>query len=517
MRGRTMSQAVNADSSKAAAFGPGSLRLRLTVGVALTVVLAVSVGVVVDYRREYNAHLERVFASLEEQARALGVARKRIRTQLSFLEHVEEFCAQMNAHISPGHHILVLDSQGNVIASTRRHSGAAVEHALRQANPRERVLPVREHRLAHARVKEDDGATIIVGQYLDHIEGILRDQLLSRGVTAVVTAVMLMALLFLAIDLWVLRPLSRLSVAAEAWGARNFAARAEQLGPTDVRALAAEFNAMASHLQAHERKRVAEMELAREIQANLLPEAVPQAAGLAFAAAYRPAEQVAGDFYDIFSLPGGRVVIAIVDVAGHGISAALLTGVAKMSLHWRLGEYHNPARALERVNEDLIACLPEGRFVTACVGVWNTTDQTWTYASAGHPGGLVLSQAGVDRLGSTGPLLGVLGRATWEERRIPLRSGDRLFLYTDGLTEAGAPGNALSISGLQDILTGAGDVCLRDQVHRLMDQAVARADSARPDDVTIVAFEVLRSSRADGVADHAMPSEPEHDQVSYAF
>ena len=94
-----------------------SLRHRLIGMVVLAILAGAAVGVYVDYRREHRVHLESVFASLQEQARTLQVARRRITDADAFAAYVDEFCAQMNVLVSPGHHILVLDAPGQTFFS----------------------------------------------------------------------------------------------------------------------------------------------------------------------------------------------------------------------------------------------------------------------------------------------------------------------------------------------------------------------------------------------------------------
>jgi len=465
-----------------------SLRLRLIGMVVLAVLAGAAVGVYVDHRREHRVHLESVFASLQEQARTLQVARRRITERDAFADYVDEFCAQMNALVSPGHHILVLDASGQVLAHSRRHSGAEVERALLQADPAARILRVGDHDLVQVRVRDQDGAAFILAQYLDHMQAILRAQLLSRALTAGGLALVLIGLLSAGLSVWVLRPIGHLHRAARAWEQRRFAVRAPPEGAPDLRALALRFNAMAEAMEAHERARTAELERARAIQAGLLPRGLPQAPGLQFAAAYRPAAHVAGDLYDVFRLPSGRTAVAVFDVAGHGISAALLTGFVKMGLHWRLTESPGPARALEALNADLVAGR---RFVTACVGVWDADGRTWTYASAGHPGGMLFRNSAAERLSSTGPPLGVVETAVWDERTVSLGPGARLFLYTDGILDAGAPANVLGEEGLERLLTDDASGDLPGQVRRILEAVAVRSAGSIQDDATILAMQVM--------------------------
>lgn len=467
----------------------GSLRFRLTVSVVTAVLLVVAVGMIVDYRREYRVHAQALWASLEEQARGLKVARARIPDPQGFAQHVDELCAQMNDYVSPGHHILVLDGEGKVLVGSRYHSGPEVERALLSAGESQPILSVGSHELAQFRLKDSDGATIIVAQYLDHMEGVLRAQLVSRALAAGAIAIAIMALIYVAINLWVLKPFGRLAAAARRWSQRDFSSRCEESGPSDFRALAREFNSMAGELERHERRRTAELERAREIQRSLLPAFLPKVAGLTILADYRPTEYVAGDLYDVFDLPGDKTGVAILDVSGHGISAALLTGVVKMSLHRRLAEEDDLAQAIAHVNSDLLACVSEGQFVTACVGIWNSRDRTWTYCAAGHPGGMLLTAAGLRQLSPTGPLLGVLPEAQWSAESVPLEARSRLFLYTDGVIEAGRPDETFGNEGLARMLKRSAHSPAAEQIALVMDDVARRNADSSPDDATIVVLE----------------------------
>ena len=470
----------------------GSLRLRLTLAVVFIVLVVTGTGMILDYRREYRVHMDELLASLTEQAQALRVARKQITQSSRFAQYVDDFCAQMNEHISPGHHVLVLDDRGEILAGSRHHSGIAVEEALLSAGSESAILKVNGHKLAQARLKDDDGATIILAQYLDHVESILRRQLLSRVATTGATALAIIVLIFLTLHFWSIRPIERLVEVAGAWSARVFSARADTTGPSEIRLLAGKFNSMAEELERHEHQRTAELERARQIQANLLPTSMPSLRGLSMAAEYCPIEHVAGDLYDVFELPEGRTAFVILDVAGHGITAALLTGVVKMSLHRRLAERDDPAEAISLVNEDLLRCISDGQFVTVCVGVWNAEDQTWTYCAAGHPGGLALSDDAIKSMPSTGPLLGVIPEATWSSDVLQMSVGDEIFLFTDGVVEAGAPDDRLRETGLMALLAQVKSLPLADQVKRVMEETYGRDHGSPADDRTIIALKVCK-------------------------
>ena len=125
-----------------------SLKFRLTLSVIITVCTVITVGMIIEYQRAYQERLEVLRGSLEEQAHAVRLAYSQIKGKEEFARYVNEFCAQINGYISPGHHILVLNDQGQIIASTRHHSGKETEETLLTADPTEKILYQGKHRLA---------------------------------------------------------------------------------------------------------------------------------------------------------------------------------------------------------------------------------------------------------------------------------------------------------------------------------------------------------------------------------
>lgn len=466
-----------------------SLRFRLTALVVLIIVAISAVGLLLDYRREYRTHVDEQLATLTEQARALRQARGYINDPRQFARYVDAFCAQMNENISPGHHILILAPDGRVAVRARHHSGEAVEKALLDADPADALIELDGRHLAQVRLQDADGTTVIVGQFLDNVQRVLRNQMISRAVATAATGLAIVLLIYLAMERWVLGPIARLKAAARRWALREFEARAPTGGPPDLSSLAARFNAMAEELERHELGRAAALRRARSIQENLLPDSLPDVPGLSLAAGYEPAEGVAGDLYDVFGLGENRTAIVMLDVAGHGIAAALLTGVVKMSLHRRLAECDGPADAMQRVNNDLLACASEGQFVTAFVAVWDSSSATLTYSSAGHPPAIMVGDSEFARLDSTGPLLGIFAEDQWDERSIAIPAGGRLFIYTDGIPDAGIGFEPLGEAGLRALLEETADLPLADQVEAVMNETRRRNTPDAADDATLLALE----------------------------
>jgi len=468
---------------------PGSLRLRLLITIVSSVAILSVLAMVSDYRRERRRRFARVTTSLAEQASALQAAHGLIADANEFRRYVDEFCATMDTRISPGHHIVVLNSDGSVFASSRRHSGLAVERALLETGRQEGITGVGRHRLAYIRASDPQGNTFILGQYLDQVEAVLLSQLRRRALWLVVIAAVSALLIYLAVALWVVGPLEKLIAAAKRWRHRDFSARASLSGPSDIRVISREFNTMAQELEIHEHTRRRELDEARDIQTNLLPKFPPAASGLVVAAEYRPATEVAGDLYDAFPLPGGKTALAVLDVSGHGVSAAMLTGVVKISLRRCLAEYASLPEAMEHVNADVLACTPDEYFVTAHIGIWDPSACRWTYCAAGHPGGVLIRAGQVRELPSTAPLLGVLPAGRWETHSVTLEVGDRVVLYTDGIVEAYVGGSPFGADGLMAVLSKAAHLDLSEQVKAAI-RAVTEPNAGHlTDDATILAFE----------------------------
>lgn len=468
---------------------PSSLRQRLLLVLVGSVVTVSSVAMVLDYRREHERRLDAIATSLVEQASALQASHSLVDDPNVFRQYVDEFCATMDERISPGHHIVVLDTDGSVLAASRRHSGPRVEQALLNTTANRSVTTVDDHRLLYVRSSGVEGHTFILAQYLDHAEAALRSQLLRRAFLMMLIVLIVTLLTYLAVAHWVVGPLEGLVDAAQRWARREFAARAPLSGPSDFRAVSQELNSMVWQLEMHEERQQQEFEEARQIQAGLLPKLTSKLDGLTLAAEYRPAAHVAGDLYDAFGLADDRIAIAVLDVSGHGLSAAMLTGVVKTSLRHHLTQCADLSEAVRCLNSDILACTSDSYFVTACVGIWDPKESRWTYCAAGHPGGILIREGKTVVLPSTAALLGVLPEGDWEARSVTLSPHDRIVLYTDGITEALVDGVPFDVGRLRMVLEHTCNLSLSEQTRAVM-QAIDQTDAGRmSDDATVIAFE----------------------------
>jgi serine phosphatase RsbU (regulator of sigma subunit) len=182
----------------------------------------------------------------------------------------------------------------------------------------------------------------------------------------------------------------------------------------------------------------AELDSARALQMAILPSRFPARPGCDGAARMLPATTMCGDFYDFIELRDGRIGLAMADVCGHGLPAAFFMAVARTSLRDLATQYADPATCLARTNQALLAQNPLDLFVTMFYCTLDPATGILRYANGGHsPPYLRHADGSVEALtGSGGLVLGAMPGVEFPEHAVQLRRGDRLVLYTDGLTEA---------------------------------------------------------------------------------
>jgi sigma-B regulation protein RsbU (phosphoserine phosphatase) len=180
--------------------------------------------------------------------------------------------------------------------------------------------------------------------------------------------------------------------------------------------------------------------LARTLQATLIPPSPPSVPGLDVAAGYRPAgdgEEVGGDFYDIFQISAGDWVVALGDVCGKGVEAAVVTALVRYTIRALTVQQGLPSAVLRSLNDVLLAQGAE-RFCTVVLVRLRHDGHTWTatLSCGGHPPPLLVSDGGEpEPVGGSGSLIGVLEDVRFEDEVVRLEAGDLMVLFTDGVTE----------------------------------------------------------------------------------
>ena len=237
-----------------------------------------------------------------------------------------------------------------------------------------------------------------------------------------------------------------------------------------------------------------ELAFARRIQLSLMPGSSPALAGVEVATAYRAAREVGGDFYDTYELPArpGMLGIAVADVTGKGVTAALMMAFSRAVLRSAAYNGSGPADALRRTNRVLANEVRTGLFLTALVLELDGSSGALRFASAGHEPPLLL-RAGVPEpveLPAGGAMLGLFDELEPEERTLDLAPGDLVLAYTDGVTDAlDSSGDRFGDVRLRELLGRGGELSARDVVDRILAGVHAFAGSEPPaDDITLVAI-----------------------------
>jgi predicted ester cyclase len=192
----------------------------------------------------------------------------------------------------------------------------------------------------------------------------------------------------------------------------------------------------------HERERVEqELRVARRIQQASLPKKVPELEGWRISPLYRPAREVGGDFYDFHPLPDGRLGLVVGDATGKGVPAALVmsTTCGMLQLAAKTSGSSSPGEVLARVNDTLLARIPQNTFVTCFYAILDPNSGHLVYANAGHDPPYFQRSGNAEELRARGMPLGLMPEMSYEEKEIVLEAGEAALFYSDGLVEAHDP------------------------------------------------------------------------------
>ena len=184
-----------------------------------------------------------------------------------------------------------------------------------------------------------------------------------------------------------------------------------------------------------------ELEMAQRLQSSLIPKIFPETDLLQFSSKYMPMAALGGDLYDVYQISDSIFSVMILDVCGHGIPAALITTMAKMSFSNNAKKYNTPHEVISNVNLELTTILENsGNFLTAFYAIIDIKAKTISYTNAGHNIMYILHEnQTISCMPNNGPVIGVVKDIEFLSCSESLHSGDRIILYTDGLIEARNP------------------------------------------------------------------------------
>jgi sigma-B regulation protein RsbU (phosphoserine phosphatase) len=267
--------------------------------------------------------------------------------------------------------------------------------------------------------------------------------------------------------------------------------------------LANSFNAMTSRIQKllaevkDKEKLEAELEIARQVQAQLFPKNIPRLKTMEMAGLCLPARVVSGDYYDFITIQPDSTAIIIGDISGKGISAALLMASVQSSLHAQLsmaeaGEV-STATLCSRLNQQLYDNTPPEKYATFFCSVYEETSGRLSYTNAGHLAPIVIRGSEVIRLDSNSTVVGLLPNFPYGEQPFELQSGDLMLAFTDGITESeNKDSEQYGDERLIELLVRNRDKSL-DEILRIISEAVRSwaFDLDGQDDTTMIVVRKL--------------------------
>jgi serine phosphatase RsbU (regulator of sigma subunit) len=243
------------------------------------------------------------------------------------------------------------------------------------------------------------------------------------------------------------------------------------------------------------RKMSMELDMAVRLQQHLLPPVSCRSGRFLVSTLYRPTSRIGGDLFDIRSRDSGSLSLLLADAAGHGVSAALLAAMLKMALHEQPADAETPSRVLAGLNHRFQFCADLGVFVALFIGHLDTRSGNLVYCNAGLVPPLHY-RSGSGRaiaLDSPGFCLGVFEDGQYEDREVRLDAGDRLLVYTDGLSEASGAQMEDFGSRLPGLRMQGTELANEDFLDLISGQLRDHLGSAEPeDDYTLLSIQHLR-------------------------
>ncbi|MBJ6727483.1 SpoIIE family protein phosphatase [Geomesophilobacter sediminis] len=240
-----------------------------------------------------------------------------------------------------------------------------------------------------------------------------------------------------------------------------------------------------------------ELELAKQIQLSLLPEAPPDVPGVRLACRCVPATHVGGDYYDFFPASSGALDLVIADVSGHSVGAALIMVETRSVLRAQVqsGKTKSPADTLALLNQFLYDDLNRAElFITMFCCHYHPETRILSYANAGHTRPILFRKGRMQELDAEGLILGIEHEVVFEEKRMTLEPGDLVFIYTDGIIEAEEKsGELFGIPRLSALLSGMVDREPQEIVDRVLSEVNAFSGGPLQDDVSMIVMKVAKS------------------------
>ena len=263
-----------------------------------------------------------------------------------------------------------------------------------------------------------------------------------------------------------------------AWSTIDLAVEAMRRGASDFITKPWE-NERVLDVLAKQSNRNRELSVARRVQRRLLPRPHFTVPGMQCECVFRPAGDIGGDLCDVFETGPQTAALLLGDVSGKGTGAAILMASLQATIRSSQDLAGQPAKLIERANRVFFDSTEPEHFATLFYGSYNAVDRTLRFVNCGHPAPVLLRASGeIERLDSTGLVLGAFANATFEERTITINEGDRFVLFSDGVSEAREDEDDQWVVECLRMLNRAGSNALA--------ESLAMAASVSSDDVTVL-------------------------------
>ena len=356
------------------------------------------------------------------------------------------------------------------------------------------------------RIEDDFGNRMIAGvdvAYQDIQQKILQE----FALLAVIIAVVLLginAVVYLIIRSRVSKPAQRISKSMT-----EFITDGQRSGETlnadsddEFGMIASAFNSMSDDINTYldnirtlsreQERQHTELDIAGRIQKGFLPKELLTTDRYEIRAMMMPAKNVGGDLYDYLPLDDHRILVVIADVSGKGITAAMFMAVTLMLIRQYAKMGLSPAEILHRTNDTLSENNAELLFASAFLGIYDSAEQSFTYANAGHNLPYVIGKTLRILDGAKSMALGLFDDSQYTQETMPLHAGETLFLYTDGVSEATNPARAFyGMERLEAVLRDFAAAHGKDPVSAVYDSVCTFAAGSEPhDDITMLALTV---------------------------
>tara|TARA_R110002049_G_scaffold288423_1_gene470861 strand:- start:32512 stop:33945 length:1434 start_codon:yes stop_codon:yes gene_type:complete len=454
---------------------------------AVNVPIAVLVGflLVTDYRREMRRATDARRVTLGDEAGVIGNALLRLTEpgeSADITAFLESSCAETAGPDSPGHWINV------------RWNGRALHTHTSQAGQAISMDAADSSRETIAGRFSSGNLTVEVWELAAEIRRSVRGEILMHvswllGIAALAALIVDVVLVRL-----IAKPTMQLAAAVKRLGSQQFEIEPTSFLSSELNELSESIAAMAKSLHVAQSNRATAMKRAEQIQRKLLPSKV-DVPGLCIATHYQPAEEVAGDIYDVMKLRDGSWLIYVADLVGHGIPAAMSASILKLVIDSAAVGCTDPGLLMGRVNRALPRYLAEDGFATAIMLRWNAESKELQFASAGHEPMLLVHEGETKSIEATGLPLGIDVALDWKTETIQLHPGDRFMLLTDGISEATNKSEEMfGRTRIQQLALDDGYACVAELARTFADRVSAHiGDQPSQDDITLLVAQCQES------------------------